>query len=390
MLCNSIGAEKQICVNVYHPSKRRYDVDFPENQSDMGYNFPQFMSLTQGARAAADWVAYCNLKEGEHPMANLRVEHGYKESFNVKFWELDNELHRWFEAEDYAWAAVVYSRAMKAIDPSIQIGLSSYGNRPGESDYHRDIEKMLDIAGADIDFLADRADAGKTAAHMLKILNSYNKKHNTNIRYSDTEWLAYNTEQKRDAYNMSRNEKGVTKSYSFSKWMYALNLLKNFMSFQRLGDGIWFVNFNNLANTHSQSAIETPKEGAFLTASGKALQLLSNSPAKWLLHIEEYTPKSNDEYQIQAAWDMDKEKLVLYICNRTQDTKETVFDLSSLSKNFMKSKINRLIAPSPVSMNTFENQNEIKNHRKEEKSPVKNGQYKISTPPLSFTEIILE
>lgn len=251
MLCNSIGAEKQICVNVYHPSKRRYDVDFPENQSDMGYNFPQFMSLTQGARAAADWVAYCNLKEGEHPMANLRVEHGYKESFNVKFWELDNELHRWFEAEDYAWAAVVYSRAMKAIDPSIQIGLSSYGNRPGESDYHRDIEKMLDIAGADIDFLADRADAGKTAAHMLKILNSYNKKHNTNIRYSDTEWLAYNTEQKRDAYNMSRNEKGVTKSYSFSKWMYALNLLKNFMSFQRLGDGIWFVNFNNLANTHS-------------------------------------------------------------------------------------------------------------------------------------------
>lgn len=127
-----------------------------------------------------------------------------------------------------------------------------------------------------------------------------------------------------------------------------------------------------------------------MTASGKALQLLSNSPAKWLLHIEEYTPKSNDEYQIQAAWDMDKEKLVLYICNRTQDTKETVFDLSSLSKNFMKSKINRLIAPSPVSMNTFENQNEIKNHRKEEKSPVKNGQYKISTPPLSFTEIILE
>ena len=121
-----------------------------------GHDFPQFTSLTKGAEAAADWVAYCNLPAGSHPMANLRVKHGYKEPFHVKYWELDNEVSRWFEAKDYAWAAVIYSKAMKAVDPSINIGLVSYGGRWGSPSYKAQLEDMLNIAGQHIDFLADR------------------------------------------------------------------------------------------------------------------------------------------------------------------------------------------------------------------------------------------
>ena len=40
------------------------------------------------------------------------------------------------------------------------------------------------------------------------------------------------------------------------------------MMWQRHGDIVDFVNFNNLANTHSQSVIETAKEGAYITAPG--------------------------------------------------------------------------------------------------------------------------
>lgn len=54
MLCKSAGAEMQMCVNVYHPSKRRYDVDFPDGQGILGAEFPEFMSLTEGARSAAN------------------------------------------------------------------------------------------------------------------------------------------------------------------------------------------------------------------------------------------------------------------------------------------------------------------------------------------------
>ncbi len=391
MLCKAAGAQMSMCVNVYHPSKRKFEIDFPDWQVAHGYDFPKFMSLNEGAQRAAQWVAYCNLPAGKDSMANLRASHGYKEPFGVKFWELDNEVPRWFEAADYAWATVVYSKAMKAVDPTIQIGMSSYGERTGKIPFHQNIDSMLEIAGPYIDFLADRGDADSVSRYMLAKVRAYNKKHGTHIKYCDTEWLAYNTENKRDAYNMqSRKEGEVTKSYAFSKWLYGINLLKNFMSFQQLGDDMMFVNFNNLANTHSQSAMETPKEGAYLTASGKALQLLSNSPAAWVLKIDNYHPSQKDEYQAEAAWNMDKNKLVLYVCNRTNAAKQSAFDVSDLSKKFTNITVHQLHADSPVAMNTLQHPDAIRSTISKGKAVIKNGVYTVSSPAYSFTEIILE
>ena len=389
MLCKAAGSEMMICVNVYHPSKRRYDVDFPDGQNKLDYEFPKFMSLTEGAKAAADWVAYCNLPAGSHPMADLRVSHGFTEPFGVKFWELDNEVFRWFEAEDYAWAAVVYSREMKKVDPTIQIGLSSYGGRPGKPGYHEELAKMLQIAGKDIDFLADRGDAGETTRTMIGKLREYNAANGTSIKYCDTEWLAYNTDVKRDAYNMASGEE-ATKSFMFSKWLYALNLLKNFMSFQRMGEEMLFVNVNNLANTHSQCVMDTPKEGAYLTAAGKAMEFLSRSPAARVLKIKDYDPSMKEDFQVQAAWDKDRERLVLYICNRTGEKLPAIFDLNALGTTFKTCSLTRLQADSPVAMNTLENQDAIKVSNTAGKAHFKKGLFKVEAPAWSFTELILK
>lgn len=389
MLCKAAGSEMMICVNVYHPSKRRYDVDFPDGQNKLDYEFPKFMSLTEGAKAAADWVAYCNLPAGSHPMADLRVSHGFTEPFGVKFWELDNEVFRWFEAEDYAWAAVVYSREMKKVDPTIQIGLSSYGGRPGKPGYHADLAKMLQIAGKDIDFLADRGDAGETTRTMIGKLREYNAANGTSIKYCDTEWLAYNTDVKRDAYNMATGEE-ATKSFMFSKWLYALNLLKNFMSFQRMGEEMLFVNVNNLANTHSQCVMDTPKEGAYLTAPGKAMEFLSRSPAARVLKIKDYDPSMKEDFQVQAAWDKDRERLVLYICNRTGEKLPAIFDLNALGTTFKTCSLTRLQADSPIAMNTLENQDAIKVSNTAGKAHFKKGLFKVEAPAWSFTELILK
>ena len=380
MLCKAAGSEMMICVNVYHPSKRRYDVDFPNGQNKLDYEFPKFMSLTEGAKAAADWVAYCNLPAGSHPMADLRVSHGFTEPFGVKFWELDNEVFRWFEAEDYAWAAVVYSREMKKVDPTIQIGLSSYGGRPGKPGYHEELAKMLKIAGKDIDFLADRGDAGKTTRGMIGMVQEYNAANGTSIKYCDTEWLAYNTDVKRDA----------TRSFAFSKWVYALNLMKNFMSFQRMGEEMLFVNVNNLANTHSQCVMDTPKEGAYLTAAGKAMEFLSRSPAARVLKIKDYDPSMKEDFQVQAAWDKDRERLVLYICNRTGEKLPAIFDLNALGTTFKTCSLTRLQADSPVAMNTLENQDAIKVSNTAGKAHFKKGLFKAEAPAWSFTELILK
>ena len=389
MLCKAAGSEMMLCVNVYHPSKRRYDVDFPNGQNKLDYEFPKFMSLTEGAKAAADWVAYCNLPAGSHPMADLRVSHGFTEPFGVKFWELDNEVFRWFEAEDYAWAAVVYSREMKKVDPTIQIGLSSYGGRPGKPGYHADLAKMLKIAGKDIDFLADRGDAGETTKSMIGKLREYNAANGTSIKYCDTEWLAYNTDVKRDAYNMASGEE-ATKSFMFSKWLYALNLLKNFMSFQRMGEEMLFVNVNNLANTHSQCVMDTPKEGAYLTAAGKAMEFLSRSPAARVLKIKDYDPSMKEDFQVQAARDKDRERLVLYICNRTGEKLPAIFDLNALGTTFKTCSLTRLQADSPIAMNTLENQDAIKVSNTAGKAHFKKGLFKVEAPAWSFTELILK
>jgi hypothetical protein len=189
---------------------------------------------------------------------------------------------------------------------------------------------------------------------------------------------------------MAKSEGGITKSYAFSKWLYGMNLLKNFMAFQRLGEEMLFVNFNNLANTHSQSAMETPKEGAYLTASGRALQLLSNSPAAWLLAIENYKPGADDEYQVQAAWDISRKKLVLYICNRTAIATNTVFDLGDLKASFTTATTNRLQAASPVSMNTLSDPEAIKRTTISKKISLKKNTYPVEIPAYSFTEVILE
>jgi alpha-N-arabinofuranosidase len=391
MLCNAVGAEKQIVVNVYHPAKRKYDVDFPNWQDPMpdGYVFPEFMSLTDGAQSAAEWVAYCNSKAGENKWADLRVSHGYVQPFHVKYWELDNEVHRWFEAKDYAWAVVVYSKAMKAVDPSIKIGMAVYGGRPDKKDFHHSLNDMLAIAGPYIDFVADRGDGETLSLQMLNKVRHYNALHGTHIKYCDTEWLAYNTDVKRDTYNMAAKDGNATKSFSFSKWYYALNLVRNYMAFQRLGDGVGFVNFNNLANTHSQSAMETPKEGSFLTACGKVLQFISRSPAAYVLNIEDYQARENDDYQVQAAWDTNHTRLVLYVCNRTKDSQVTHFDWSDLQRHFSRAVISTLYAKDPLSMNTTKDHNAIK---RSDRNKVLRGQksgFSIQTPPYSFCQIVL-
>ncbi|MBR4755571.1 MAG: hypothetical protein IK076_01360 [Bacteroidales bacterium] len=389
MLCKAAGAEMQMCVNVHHPSKRQFDVDFPDGQNSLGHSFPKFMSLIEGARSAADWVAYCNLPAGSHPMADLRASHGYKEPFGVKYWELDNEVHRWFEAEDYAWAAVVYSREMKKVDPTIQIGLSSYGGRPGKKNYHEVTEDMLAIAGKDIDFLADRGDASRETRAMIEKVRKYNAENGTSIKYCDTEWLAYNTDHKRDSYNMA--ERGeATKSFAFSKWLYALNLMKNFMGFQRMGDEMLFVNFNNLANTHSQCVMDTPKEGAYLTASGRVMQLLSNSPASRFLKIEGYDPGMDEDFQVQAAWDRDRKKLVIFICNRTGNDTKASFDISDLGCGFKTCSRTLLIADGPMAMNTLDRQDAIRIRKTSGKAPVKKQVCTLDSPAWSVLEIILQ
>jgi alpha-L-arabinofuranosidase len=397
MLCQRIGAEMMWCVNVHHPLKADYEWYFGEDSvppGRHGQDFRKFTSVEEGARSAADLVAYCNLPAGKHPMADLRARHGFQRPFGIRYWELDNEVHRWFEPEEYARAATIYAQAMKAVDPAIKIGLVTYGERLTKDGkprvtYHERVPQMMEIAGQQIDFLADRGPSERGyLAQMIGWMNDYNARHGTQLRYCETEKLFY--EQFPDVENRVKPQDGYSKSFMFSKWFYAMKALMDYLAYQRAGGDVDFVIFNNLANTHSQCVLDTPKEGVVITAAGRAMSLLSHSPAAWPLRFAGYEARYDDNFQVSAAWDRDHKRLVLYVLNRTAQPQDVVFSVGQLGRRFGKAQATVLSAEDAFTMNTLAQPEAIRRQQGPKEKLTSPAECRVAAQPWSFTEVVVE
>lgn len=377
--CEACGAEQMICVNVFHPRKAKYDHYFDEvNCSAHGYDFAQFTDLSEGAALARQWVEYMN-GSVQTAMGALRASHGRPEPFHVKYWELDNEVYRWFTAEEYAKACVYYSREMKKADPSILTGMLTYGNFEINDET---LKKMLEIAGKDIDFLADRGASEQNLSRKLGIMRAYNEANGTHLKYCNTEWLPYDMFYFHvDEYNRIEGDK----SYMFTKWRYALNVFRQMMMWQREGEDVLFINFNNLANTHGQNAIDTPRDGIYLSACGIALGLMAQSPAAHLLQIKDYHASLTDPLQIQAAYDETKKQVVVYACNVLSEATEATVRLPNDGNRYRHCRIHVASAPALTSMNR-QHRDEISVTKLE--TEVTSEEFHFQIPALSFTELV--
>lgn len=75
---------------------------------------------------AVHWVEYCNYKKGTY-YSDLRAKYGHSQPYNVKIWDLGNEVdgspwelgHK--DADDYVKIAREAAKAMKAVDNTIQL-----------------------------------------------------------------------------------------------------------------------------------------------------------------------------------------------------------------------------------------------------------------------------
>lgn len=385
-MCKRVGAEMMFAVNMYHPKKRDYLLTTPNRPpatTTHSLLMPQFTDTEKGAKEAADWVAYCNLPAGRHPMADLRAKNGYREPWGVKYWELDNETFRWFTAEEYAKAAVLYAKAMKAVDPTIRIGLVAYWR-----DRDKALPVLLEGAGGAVDFLADRNDAGAGLDKMLGLIRDYNAKHHTRLVYANTEWLPSLRSDRQDEYNASAAMGRAAFFDRMTRWTMGLEVFKDMMSWQRRGGEVAWINFNNLSNTHGQSAVETPKEGTFLTACGVALAMIAHSPAAWPLRLEGYDGNAHDDFQVQAAWDRERKRLVLYVLNATAEARDTGFDLSALGRDFRQAMISEARGDGTAAKNTPARPDAI--HSESRRQQVDPGVYRIASKPWSFVEVVLD
>lgn len=103
------------------------------------------------AEEAAAWVEYCNGSVDTRYGA-LRASHGHPEPFDVRYWELGNEIWGdWVrghsDAETYARNYRRYYEAMRAVDPTIRF----IGVGDNDMDWNRTV---LRRAGDIIDYLA--------------------------------------------------------------------------------------------------------------------------------------------------------------------------------------------------------------------------------------------
>lgn len=108
---------------------------------------------------AVYWVEYCNYKGGTY-YSDLRAKNGHKEPYNVRIWDLGNEVdgfpwelgHK--NADDYVEIAREAAKAMKSVDNSIKLvasGSSWYEPQNTWLDWNH---KVLTGIGDKIDYLS--------------------------------------------------------------------------------------------------------------------------------------------------------------------------------------------------------------------------------------------
>ena len=68
---------------------------------------------------ACDWVAYCN-EPATGKWGSKRAANGHPEPYNIKYWEIDNEMWE-FGLDNYEAAVREFSTAMRKVDPGIKI-----------------------------------------------------------------------------------------------------------------------------------------------------------------------------------------------------------------------------------------------------------------------------
>jgi alpha-L-arabinofuranosidase len=127
-LCRRLNAEPIICINTGH----RYSAS------------PQ----TEYIEEAKQWLEYCN-GPATSTWGAVRAANGHPEPYNVKYWEMGNEIFLTRSASINVNFVKAFVPALKAIDPSIKIIAC------GSGDFNQDWNKTLINSCADIiDFIS--------------------------------------------------------------------------------------------------------------------------------------------------------------------------------------------------------------------------------------------
>jgi alpha-N-arabinofuranosidase len=103
----------------------------------------------ENVQYAMDWVHYLNDPVTSEP-GKLRASNGHPESYNVKYFQIDNEpMNNNFSPEQYAGIVNIYGSALREIAPEAKI-VACGQKRSNDLNWS---QKVIDIAGDNFDIL---------------------------------------------------------------------------------------------------------------------------------------------------------------------------------------------------------------------------------------------
>ncbi|NOY81376.1 MAG: hypothetical protein GXP31_10280 [Kiritimatiellaeota bacterium] len=290
--CRFIGAEPCICVNAGEGT----------------------------AEQAAQWVEYCN-GGPETPMGRLRAANGHRAPYNVRYWDVGNEIWGPWQLghvgpEVYGLRAVEFARAMRRASPDIVL----VGCGVFRDDFDRWNRRMLPICGQFMDLLS------------VHNYVEYDIRRCTAATWEKVVGAPVRIESAlRETFRIARTAAGKTLPLAFDEWnaiphmhgcrggqglpeaVYAAGM---FHALQRCGENVPIANYALLVNpigavrTTSLQVIQTP---VFLT-----FRLFAAHTGPWRIPVRIQSPNlgKTPVFDASATLSADRATLNLTAINR--------------------------------------------------------------------------
>lgn len=267
-------------------------VNFESEGNEHWARTPKGENRSGDAKEAAEWVDYCN-----NPSNKLRIEHGFREPLKINTWQIGNETSYGrdrFDVKTTAKKTVEFSRAMKDVDPSIEIigwGDSGWGpemiERAGDHFDYLAFHHMYD-PGHELgyDYLRDNDYREDPAATWEALMEAY-KPHEKKIRKVREEVAGTNMPLALTECHYALP--GRNRCEVLSSWAAGVSYARLMNLHERNGDLLKIATLADFCGTRWQvNAIMIPVPGgkSFMMPVARIMHLYRHHTGKEAIHID--------------------------------------------------------------------------------------------------------
>ena len=337
---------------------------------------------------AVYWVEYCNYKGGTY-YSDLRAKNGHKEPYNVRIWDLGNEVdglpwelgHK--NAEDYIEVAREAAKAMKAVDNTIKLvacGSSWYS--PGTwDDWNR---KVLTGLGDRVDYISIHS-YWENSPDYYTLMGASARIFEDRINLTANEIeIVSSIKGFKNPIGISVDEYG-----SFGRsFLNVLPVAQSLNSFIRHANVVKMANFTTMTSLLSSE----PNKGTYKSPLFYTFKLFSNNCRGASIDTYVQCDTFNTEkykgipfLDVTSVYSKETNTVFINVINRHQD-KSITADINNTSGEFDGKAEASLVTSGDIKAPfTFDQQSKYLPVTKEMQT--KGNQLTYTFPPHSFTQI---